>query len=199
MNILICHFAQTKTNIQPFPLLFFFFIVQLCQNNDVLQILINLNRLNATVATVAFEHLCFFRFGCFFFLNLPMHIVLANKFTALIRCSGHSVCTRSGITMQGFALVCCDFLFYRGRHVRLNWSRHTWEQPIFFPFLFVENKSALCFGVFFWLPDSCQVIPSDRVPSVRCPLPVTLPSVCCCLGPPAWARTRSRSYASAPC
>lgn len=69
--------------------------------------------------------------------------------------------------------------------------KQTWAGTTNFVLLFVDNKSALHF------PDSCQVITSDRVPSVRSP--VTPPSVCCCLGSRAWARTRSRSYASATC
>lgn len=49
-----------------------------------------------------------------------------------------------------------------GGHVRLNSSRHGQEQPILF-FFFIDNKSTLHF------PDSCQVITSDSVPSVRSP------------------------------
>lgn len=54
-----------------------------------------------------------------------------NKFTALIASSGHSVCKHSGVTVRGFALVCCSFLIYEG-HVTLDSSRRGEEPPVLF-------------------------------------------------------------------
>lgn len=85
---------------------------------------------------------------------------------------------------------CLYWLFSFFGHVRPNSSRRGQEPPIFVLF-FIDDKSASYF------PDSCQVNPQTI--SHQPQLPVTLPSVCCCLGSRASARTRSRSYASAAC
>lgn len=74
-------------------------------------------------------------------------------------------------------------------NVRLNSSRHGQEQPILFSSSLTINPLYI----------SLTVARSTLRPYPISPLTVTPPSVCYFLGSRAWARTRSRSYASAAC
>ena len=121
------------------------------------------------------------------------------KFTALICCSGSSVCKHSGITAQGFALVCTDFPFFlfsffffffwgMSDQIQADVDRKQTQ------YLFSSSSTINQLHIF---PDSLPGSdPSDRVPhqSASCHSAVCmLLTWFTCLGPDAFKELRFSS------
>lgn len=129
------------------------------------------------------EHICLSRW----MWNLPLVIVLTTSSLHWSVVLGTQYASTVVFLCSDVPLSVVTFFFFG--HARPNSRRHGQEQPIFVLF-FVNDKSASYFT------DSCLV---NHILYSISPLPVILPSVCCCLGSHACARTCSRSYASAAC